>query len=170
MPDKNTFWLYLSNNFLNVLLFTYWWCGDCDVGICHWHCQTMTGRLAGGWISHQYFLTGLLFKIITFCKRQFGENSKDQASGFLKNWSVLSYKCHLTKVLSTLSYSVMNTMCFGSLKSGSVCPHALEAFCSSKKDAPLWEWYTSRSSPRSHDSIFIQHLYDGKFTGNKTKT
>ena len=99
--------------------------------------------------------------IITFCKRWFGENSKDPASGFLKNWSVLFYKCHLTKVLSTLSYSVMNTMCFGSFKSGSVCPHALKAFCSSKKDAPLWEWYTSRSSPRSHDSIFIQHLLHG---------
>ena len=108
---------------------------------------------------------------------------------------MLSYKSPFHSVILCL----MNTMCFGSFKSGSVCPHALEAFCSSKKDAPLWEWYTSRiftpqpssnifmvnskqnvaplwewytsrSSPRSHDSIFIQHLHDGKFTGNKIFT
>ena len=115
-----------------------------------------TQHLAGGWTPHQYFLIMEVSLIVIF-------------------WCVLDFSkvdlfcllCYLSKVLSTSLYSVMNTMCFGSFKSGSVCPHALEAFCSSKKDAPLWEWYTSRSSPRSHDSIFIQRLHDGKFKRNK---
>ena len=185
-------WLVPTSGSVDYILVMWWlW----YVGMCQQSVSDTVRQWPGVWqevesainISSQKL--DFFSKSLHFVKGSLGKTQKTQHQYFLimevslivifwYETCVLDFSkvylycllCYLSKVLSTSLYSVVNTMCFGSLKSGSVCPHALEAFCSSKKDAPLWEWYTSRSSPRSHDSVFIHSESESLGGGGRKET